>query len=254
LYQNAHASDSEADLAEFFAEMPVAPQPEVLTQAPATGHEPTSERENPIHKKKKFAGWGPYTKNFKLICKALAFDGRAAELTEIAERQIGLHPECLACDPLFKILAKTCRPAKIKKAKTKKKSNQNEVSEEAEAPQEPTPIPTPVPVILQREPNGTLQVALQLLQERLEEDPKRVVAGQEALYVLTQIFSKPKTEAAPFGKTDYFQAFSELLVASDTTPIPVEKKQGEMDDIKGLGPDNLHIGVAAPTNVDELFN
>lgn len=249
----AQASDSDSELAGFFSEIPAAPPSEDLKKGVINSLEPAIESISPIIKKKKFAGWGPYTKNIKLVCAALARDGRAVEFVGMAEKQIVENPICLACNPLYKILAKTCRPAKIKKSKVEKK-NKEENTELAEVSAEPTSMPTPEPTILQREPSVELQVAIQLLLNRLEEDPKRVTAGQEAVYSLAKVLLAPNKESSLLGKSDYFAAVSELLVSSEAPPPAFTKVESDKDDIQGLGPDNLHIGVAAPANIDELFN
>jgi hypothetical protein len=261
----ANANDNDDELATILSEVPAAP---VVEQAPAELQLVPSTESSIDHavtdtKKRKFAGWGVYTKNVRLICAALARDGRSVALTELLTSQIGQNPECIACDSFYKILIKNCRPAKVKKSQLKKQvkaaekqEQDSHVDEEAdskttEAIVEPTP--TPITIILQREPRAELEVALQIFLERLEEDDKRFSEGQLAVVAFAKVLAKLSKDNTPSGAYDYFTHLSALIVSSEATPAPT----GPLDaasGIQGLGPDNLHIGVASPADIDQLFN
>ena len=260
-----YANENDDELATIRSEIPAAPvvEQDQVEQQLAPSTEASIDHAVTDTKKRKFSGWGVYTKNIKLICGALSRDGRAIALTDLLTSQIGQNPECIACDSFYKILIKNCRPAKVKKPRVKKQAKAIEKQEEdghveeevddktTEATVEPTP--TPIAIILQREPRAELEVALQIFLDRLEEDDKRFTEGQLAVVAFAKVLAKLSKDNTPSGMYDYFTHLSSLIVSSEATPAPT----GQLDatsGIQGLGPDNLHVGVASPADIDQLFN
>lgn len=200
--------------------------------------------------KRKFSGWGSYTREFKNICEALAADGRDLQLKQIADRFLVRESTCPGCYPLMKILSRTCAPKKSLAAKKSKKTSQPaEDSEEVEQSPAALPEPTPPKLLLQREPGMKIEIYLEALLTRLAEDRPRREEGLIAIKKLSDRLLSKDYQQLP-GERDYFAAVQNSLNQFlEEQDLFKKKEQAKAESETGV-----HVGSAPGDSVDDLFN
>lgn len=210
-----------------------------------------SELERPVtdlldhHSKRKFSGWGSYTREFKDLCSAIASDGRELQLKAISDRFLVREPECPACYPLMKIVSRSCSPKKI--AVSKKKSQKK--SEEENAETESVSPEVTAPLRLQREPNLRVDVGIEGLLLRLASDGARRDEGMIALKQLSERLVSAEYQQLP-GERDYFRA----IQASLDEFLDQQELFRRDSQPHGDGETSIHVGAATQESVDELFD
>jgi hypothetical protein len=178
--------------------------------------------ETPKVKRQPSLGFAGYSRSFKLVCDALAKDGRREVFGLHLEYAIAELEDCSACKSLLRSLAGACKVKPKKEDMPVTPTPDPEADEEEEDEEiegEPaeagTPTPTPAANIKkfpsQREPSVALIDAVSQLGIALAADPKRGPVGRSTMEMLASIMRDPE-ELQP-GEAEYLDILAEYLLA-----------------------------------------
>jgi len=150
--------------------------------------------------KKRFPGYGKYSRLFAELGKGLEEDGRKEFIYSIAVKNNVKIEGCIACKYFFKALAKGSRPSSSHKKNKKKPKSDGE-----------TPEATPKPIYKQRMPNiEVISLATQIGKE-LFEDKKNTEKSYRALEFFERLL-KVKNEFSP-AERHYLDLLMEAFMA-----------------------------------------
>ncbi len=170
-----------------------------------------------------FRGYGKYRESFGALCAKIDQDGRRDKIYEILSSATGKDEACVACSPLIKMFAASCKPARqTKKAPEPGKKKYK-----------------------QRDPHVQVLEGITKISSAMADEKDIFMESKKAISKLTALLRNPENKSE--GEKDYFSVLADYFQAPFDAAFELMAKEGKVSSEQAPSVKTPEV------NLEELF-